>query len=177
MRYFVLKQDERISDRPYHTDFFEKIDVRKVNARQAGYIPARTLIRLRPYAHTVFPEMLCDPVVLVTREMRDVIKAYDEYLSFRQIVYLDPENELTQLYFMPMLESIDCLSEKSEFVNEYRAEYAKVVLKKTPIRDSALFYVENGVRRLAVIRLDLAESLLNRNCRGFTLTEAATEKE
>ncbi|MDR0489992.1 MAG: hypothetical protein LBH28_01930, partial [Oscillospiraceae bacterium] len=73
MRYFVLKQDEKITDMPYPRGFFEKIDVRHISAEKAGLIPARSLISLRPYDHTVFPDVLCSPVLLVTREVRDIV--------------------------------------------------------------------------------------------------------
>jgi len=175
MRYFAMKQDERITDMPYPRDFFEKIDVRHITAKKAGLVPARTLIRLRPSESTVFPDVLCNPALLVTREMRDVIKGFDEYLLYRQIVYLDPDNKLIQLYFMPMLDAIDCLSEESEYVNESRAAFSKLVIKKAPIRDKSLFQIKNKTQRVIIVRLDLAESLLARDCKGFTLAEAVIE--
>ena len=175
MRYFMLKQDERITDMPYQQDLFEKIDLRHISASKAGLIPARTLIRLRPSKNTVFPDVLCNPVLLVTREMRDVIKVFDQYLVFRQVVCLDPENQMVQLYFMPMLEDIDCLSDKSEYVNESRATLSKAVIMRSPIRDKSLFQIKHNTKRISIIRLDLAESLLTRGCKGFTLVEAAVE--
>jgi hypothetical protein len=90
-------------------------------------------------------------------------------------VYLDPENQKVQLYFMPMLDAIDCLSSKSEYVNEGRAAFSKVVLKRAPIRDKSLFQVKNKTQRVLITRLDLAESLLARDFKGFTLAEAALE--
>jgi hypothetical protein len=121
MRYFVLKRDERITDMPYPRDFFEKIDARHIAANKAGLVPARTLVNISPSESTVFPDVLCNPALLVTREARDVIEAFDEYLIYRQVVYLDTENKMVQLYFMPMLDSIDCLSGKSEYANDRRA--------------------------------------------------------
>ena len=175
MRYFVLKQDERIMDMPYPLGFREKIDVRHVSANLAGRVPARTAINIRPSEFTVFPDVLCTPVLLVTQEIKNVIDAFDEYIIYRQIVYLDSENQKAQLYFMPMLNAIDCLSEKSEYVNEFRAAFSKVVIKRAPIRDKSLFQVKNKTQRVNIIRLDLAESMLARDCKGFTLAEAALD--
>jgi hypothetical protein len=175
MRYFVLTQDERVTDSPYPNDFHQKIDVRNATANKAGNLPERTLVTIRPDRHTVFPDMLCSPVMLVTRETKEVINAFDPYLAYRQIVYLDQENELMQLYFMPALDEIDCLSDSAEYTNACRGAFSKVALQKAPIRDKSLFQVKNGTRKLVIVRLDLAESLLARNCSGFALTEAAIE--
>lgn len=177
MRYFVLQQDERITDRPYTQDFFSQIDVRKISSNKGGFIPVRTLIRLTPSEFMVFPDVLCTPTLLITREIKDTIKAYDAYVEYRQIVYLDTENEQVQLYFMPLLDAIDCLSENSQYANKYHGEISQVVLKRAPIRDKCLFEVKNSIQRIFIIRLDLAESLLARNCKGFTLAEAVIEEE
>ena len=176
MTYFLLKQDERITDRPYPRDFFQKIDVRHVTAQTADKVPMRTLIHLRSYAHTVFPDVLCTPALLLTQEVKDVVKSYDEYIHYRQIVYFDPKYKLVQLYFMPLLHSLTCLSEKTEYVSARRSAFSKVVLKRAPFRDKCLFQVRNKKQRLTIIRLDLVESILARNLTGFTLMEVEVEQ-
>ena len=175
MRYFLLEQDERITDVPQVKDFFQKIDVRHINSNTADMIPERTLIYIQPYEFTVFPDVLCYPALLFTQEVKDVIKAFDEYIPYRQIVYLDAENESVQLYFMPLLHHFNCLSKNSEYVNESRTAYSKVVLKRAAFRDKCLFQVKNKTHRLVVIRLDLVECLLARDFKGFTLTEVGIE--
>lgn len=175
MRYFLLKQDKRITDMPYPKDFHENIDVRDLSANRAGLVSARTLLQINPSEHTVFPDVICDPALLITREVKEVVKAYEEYMVYRQMIYLDSENELVQSYFMPMPELIDCLSDRSEYTNASRSEFSRLVLKRQPIRDHSLFKVKHRTQRLLVIRLDLAESLLTRDYKGFTLVEAATE--
>ena len=175
MRYFVIQQDERITDMPTPLDFHQNIDVRNVNALRAGLVPFRTMIMVQPNEHTVFPDLICRPVMLFTREAKDVVDKYDEHIEYRQLSYLDPENKLTQLYFVPMLDIIDCLSEKSEYVNESQSSFSKVIIKREPIRDKSLFQVKNDKQRLIIIRLDLAESLLARQYKGFTLTGAHLE--
>ncbi|GHU60237.1 hypothetical protein FACS1894171_0880 [Clostridia bacterium] len=175
MRYFVLKQDERITDIPYPKDFFENIDVRNVSAERGDSVPFRTLIQLRPSAFTVFPDVFCTPVLLLTPDAQNIVRLYDDYIVYRQIIYLDQVNELVNLYFMPLLQTIDCLSTRSEYVNAGKGAFSKVVLKAELIRDESIFQVKNQQQRVTVIRLDLAESLLARGCRGFTLAEAEIE--
>jgi len=90
-------------------------------------------------------------------------------------VFLDSENQKSQLYYMPMPESIDCLSDKSEYANEMRGAFSKVAFKRVPIRDKSLFEVKNETQRVLIIRLDLAESLLMRDYKGFVLSETVIE--
>ena len=175
MRYFVLKNDERISDMPRPRDFFEKIDVWKVSAGSSGQIPYWTLIRIQPSKSTVFPEVLCSPVLLVTQDAQSIIKLYDQYITYRQVIYLDQEYAHTQLYFMPMLDSIDCLSPRSEYANKSRGAFSKVVITKAPISGRTIFQVKNPTQRVIVVRLDLVESLLACGYKGFALEEAEIE--
>lgn len=177
MRYFVLKQDEQIMDIPYPKDFFEKIDVRKVSAESGELVPFRTLISLRPSEFTIFPDVLCTPVLLVTQDAQNIIKLFNEDIAYRQIIYLDKENYLVNLYFMPLLDTVDCLSPRSEYVNASKATLSKVVLKGDPIKNESIFQVKNPAQRVIVVRLDLVESLLAHGCRGFTLAEAEIEEE
>ena len=177
MRYFVIKQDEQITDIPYPKDFFEHIDIRNVNAERGDLIPHRILIQLRPSKFTVFPELLCAPVLLVSKDAQDVIKLYDESIEYRQIIYLDKENGLAQLYFMPLLVTIDCLSPRSEYIKASRTAFSEIVLRGEKIRDESIFMVKNQTQRVVTVRLDLTENLLTQGCGGFTLEEAEVETE
>jgi hypothetical protein len=175
VRYFVLQQDNQITDCPYPKDFFQKIDVRKVSAENGETLPHRTLISLHPSKFTVFPDVLCSPVLLVARTAQSIIRLYNEDVIYRQIIYLDKENSLVNLYFMPMLDAIDCLSPYSEYVNEHKSALSKVVLKGSAIKNESLFLVKHPEQRVIIIRLDLAESLLTHKCDGFTLAEIEIE--
>ena len=175
MRYFVLKKDEQITDIPHPYGFFQKIDVRKVSAESGEQVPYRTLIRIQSSKFTIFPDVLCAPVLLVTQDAQGIIKLYNEHINYRQIVYVDQENELVKLYFMPLLDTIDCLSLHSEYVNSSNTTFSKVVLKSDLIGDGSIFLVKNPNQRVIVVRLDLVESLLELGCWGFMLTEAEIE--
>lgn len=165
-----------MTDRPYPKDFFEHIDVRNVSAERGDLVPHRTLIQLRPSKHTVFPDLLCTPVLLISKEAQGVIKLYDESIEYRQIIYLDRENELVQLYFMPLLVTVDCLSPRSEYVNASKAALSKVVLKGAAIMDDSIFQVKSPTQRILIVRLDLVENLLAHGRNGFTLAETEIEE-
>jgi hypothetical protein len=169
MRYFALSPDVGISDMPHPADFHDKLDVRNLTRGKAGALPSRTLVRIAPNANTVFPEVLCSPVFLVTEEVKDVIKSYDEYIEYKQIMYMDTVNELAQLYHMPVLDFVDCLSER------HGGKTVKTTIRKAPIRDKSIFRAPGAAGPLTIIRMDLAESLLARDFNGFRLSEITIE--
>jgi hypothetical protein len=171
MRYFTLSQDDNITDMPHPADFHDKLDVRNLTPQKAAALPERTFVRLVPNTDMVFPEILCSPVFLVTEEAKDIMKSYDKYLTYKQIVYTDHVNDHLCLYHMPVLDAIDCFERYEDESAKY-AENAKIVIRRAPIRDKSIFHVPGAKRRLTIIRLDLAESFLARNYRGFRLTEA-----
>ena len=170
MRYFRLTSDESITDKPSPADFHDKLDIRNLTPEKASALPDRAFVRLEPNINTVFPEILCSPVLHVAEEARDVMKSYDEYISYKQIVYNDPVNELLQTYYMPILARIDCLERYADETGMRPAD-AEITLRRTPIRDKSIFQVHGAKRTLTIIRLDLAESFLARDFRGFQLTE------
>jgi hypothetical protein len=171
MRYFTLSQDDNITDMPHPADFHDKLDVRNLTPQKAAALPERTSVRLVPNADMVFPEILCAPVFLVTEEAKDIVESYDKYLTYKQITYIDRVNHFLQIYHMPILASVDCFERYEDESAKYAAD-ARIVIRRAPIRDKSLFQVPGAKRRLTVIRLDLAESFLARDFRGFRLTEA-----
>jgi hypothetical protein len=172
MRYFALTRDERITDMPHPADFHDKLNVANLTPEKAAALPNRTLVRLTANAHTVFPEVLCSPVFHVTEDAKTVIKSYDEYLAYKQIVYMDSANKHMRMYYFPVLTSVDCFERYVDESAKYAPE-AKIVIRRAPIRDKSVFQVPGAKRRLTVIRLDLAESFLARDFRGFRLSEAS----
>jgi hypothetical protein len=114
-------------------------------------------------------------VLLVTEEAADVIKSYDEYIVYKQIMYMDAANKLLQLYLMPVLALIDCLAETCGNKNGNRPTSAKTAIRRVPIRNKSIFRVPSTSGSLTVVRMDLAESFLARDFRGFRLSEIPVE--
>jgi hypothetical protein len=172
MRYYAMSRDDSISYMPNPADFHDKLDVRNLTPQKAAALPERTLVRVTPEVNTVFPDILCSPVILVSEDAKTVIKSYDEYLTYKQIVYMDSVNKHMRMYYFPVLASVDCF-ERYEDGREKYSEDAKIVIRRAPIRDKSVFQVPGAKRRLTIIRLDLAESFLARDFSGFRLSEVS----
>ena len=70
--------------------------------------------------------------------------------------------------YIPILEEIESLSEKSEKgVN--KTIYKKIVLDKEKIKDKKIFKIKESSKTMVVVRLDVAESILRRKPKGVFL--------
>jgi hypothetical protein len=176
MRYFRLEQDKRFTDIPYIMNGFNKIDGRKIRRDQSRSLPHRVLMELYPNPNTVFGDIILSPYLLLSEKAREAVNLYEQRLPYKQVVLLDSENALTNLYFLPILEVVDCLSAASE-MNRGRTVIRRAVLLKSKLPSPSIFRLDNVDCAQIIVRLDLAESLLRRGVRGIKLRETIVSEE
>ena len=170
MRYFVLKNDSQCSDMPYITNLHQKIDVRNISLKRSALLEKRTVLRISPNKHTIFPDVIVKPILLMSKEVWKVIKLYNPYLNYKHIILLDSPNELMKVYHLPILEKVDCLSDKALFNKDHSVLY-NIVLNKKDIEDKNIFIIDKITTQYIVVRMDLVESLFFRECTGICLEE------
>ena len=168
MRYFLLKTDSRYDTSPVIEDWYPTIDVRLIHKDTGHKLPKRELLFVRPNSDIVFTDIVDSPFFLGTKMVRDVIKMYEPTTRFREIILLDRQNAQSEVYYLPLLEHCDCLTQESE-LSRGRDTLITAVLDPKKIEDKSIFYL-GGVSKLYVVaRLDLVESLLRRKARGIGL--------
>lgn len=170
MRYFLLEQDEDFSDVPYVKSWPEKFDVRKIKQNQSYRLPRRVLLEIHSNEHTVFSDVIVKPFLLFSNTARETVSIYESRIPYKQVVLLDVEYGLTSIYFLPVLETVDCLSPKSE-LNPGRTVIRHAIIEALKLPDRSIFKLGNTKGTHIVVRLDLAESLLRRNVRGINFRE------
>ena len=79
---------------------------------------------------------------------------------------LDVLGAEAEVYYLPLLKFINCLSEESEIVGN---TIKRCVIKKDIIKEEKIFRIGDVNKRYIVVRLDLAESILRRKTRGIKL--------
>lgn len=175
MRYFLMKKDERYTDVPQFRDWFQQIDVRDITPLRSHKLAYRTLLQIVPYEHNTYPDILFSPALLFSQKMRDIVALYEKRITYKQIVLLDSENMVTELYFMPILSIVDCLTEESEY-NLDHSVVTKAVLDQAKIPGKSLFWLDNVKSKHTIIRLDLAESILRRQVEGLVLIDVELKR-
>ena len=121
-----------------------KLDVRKLNRHDYRSLPAHLLLKMETGMDTIYPDILTDPVLMVSEEAMEVIRLYDRTMPFLPVVLSDNAGEQSVAYFCPVLE------EEGEIL--YRVE-------------------RPGGFEIRICE-ELAESLLERGAVGMELTRA-----
>lgn len=123
-----------------------------------------------------FPDMLCDPCILVSRCFMETIMMYQGEIPYRIVKVWERGSGINETYFIPILEEVDCVSSRTQY-NRMGNRITKLVLEKEKIKPYAVFRIKNYDRNCVVGRMDFVESLLRRGAEGIKLMEVEQVKE
>lgn len=166
MKYFLLSKDKAFITAPDILNWYE--DLKLIDEKNLYKMEKRKILKIKGEKRRVWTDVISVPNFFVSKKIKEIIEKYDNKIKFKQVILLDSENETKEVYYLPLLEFIDCLSDKSN-IKMNRIE--KGVLEKEKIKDKIIFRIGDVKNRYVVIRLDLAESILRRNARGISLEE------
>lgn len=144
---FVLKSQLR-NPIPRIVNGYGKLDIRKLNRKEYKKLPAYVFWNMKTGIDILYPDILMDPVFLVSREFMELIVHYDESIPFLFAAIFDEKRGESASYFCPILE------------------------EEEKVKDKPLYRLSKEQGRSEIhIRLDLAESLLARESIGVALEE------
>lgn len=144
MEYFVLKNQQG-NPALQTAPLFGKLDVRKLTRKAYKELPKYLLLEMKTGVDIFYPDIITEPLLLVSKEALDVFQMYDSTLPFLFVVLFDVSKEESRPYYLPVV------TEGDEKCRE------------------PIYRIRNRERREIRIRLDVAESLLWRNASGFEL--------
>ncbi|HEX3075530.1 MAG TPA: hypothetical protein VHQ24_01540 [Lachnospiraceae bacterium] len=174
MRYYLIQTDNNYIKIPRFKDLHRHLDVRDITMGGYYKIPKRMLFRIEEDRDTMFVDILATPIFLLTEKIKKLLSMFEPNLNFKEFILLDQGHGRTETYYMPTLEEIDCLSEKSEF-SRMHSELARIVLDREKIQDKAIFTIAGVDRRYVIARLDVIESMIRRDATGYRITELEVE--
>lgn len=170
MKFYMLGTDTAYTNYPKIKKWYGRIDPRDFNIRDAHKIPHRQLFMIHESQNTVFTSIVDNPFPLITAEVRSVFDMYEPHIIYKEIVLLDAEYEKAEVYYLPILEEIQCLREDSEF-NLNKSIIKKGIIDYEKTEGKAIFRLGGFDHYYMVGRLDLVESILKRRVKGVGLTE------
>lgn len=152
MEYFLLKTQ---SGNPALEicSWFGKLDVRKLNREHYKELPPYALLDMKTGMDILYPDILTEPFLLVSKGVVDVIRMYEENMPFLFAALFDTVNGESVSYYLPVL---------AEGNKECR---------------EAIYHIRNKERWEIRIRIDLVESLLARGAEGMELIQIEEGKE
>lgn len=170
MRYFLLGLNPAYKPiAPDLLDWYDIINPKLICKGKSRQLPQRELIWIRSNKDTVFTDIISFPFLLVSQRLRDIIKKYEPHTVFKEIVLLDGDNELVGLYFLPILDEVQCLAETSELSLD-KSVIKRGVLKSRLAAGHDIFRIAGLKNTHYAVSLDLAESMIRRGVRGLGLT-------
>lgn len=164
MNYFLISKDEIYEKAPNIINWYE--DERLINERNLNLLENRKILKIRNEEKIVWTDIISNPNFFVSEKVKGVINKYDNKIKFKQVILLDVLGAEAEVYYLPLLKFINCLSEESEIVGN---TIKRCVIKRDIIKDEKIFRIGDVNKRYIVVRLDLAESILRRETRGIKL--------
>ena len=167
MKYFLIDADDRI-EQPCFLDWYEKM---RPQRHAAWDIPRLNSFKVSLSCETDFMDIISYPYFMLSLEFANLVRMYDETILFKYAVLFDKENRRRMNYGMPLLETVDCLSEESE-LNRDNSVLRRAVFRKEAVHDYTLFQVGRVKSRYVAASLELVESAFRREVMGLRISEA-----
>lgn len=164
MKYFILTNGDK-NPFPQIINWSQTIDVRKLTREEYQKMPPFIQLNAKLGMDGVFPDVIAKPFLLLSRPAMEVTALYDSTIPFLFFVLFDTEKGECSSYFCPVLEDEDCL------VKMPGLRQREIILDRQKMRGIPLFRVRNGPDSHTIIRMDLAESVMERKIVGLELEE------
>ena len=173
MKYFLIETDKK-NHIPYAINANRAVDIRYVNRANAYKIPNCCVVDMKTPAAVFFPGILMEPFLMVEDKVADTIEMYAPETIFKTIYLLERESGISATYFMPFVEEIECLSDKTK-MSRGKTELLEIVLRKEAIQKKQIFKVAGYKHIYLIGGMAFVESILRRGVCGIELTEVEIE--
>ena len=168
MEYFLLKQDERYTYIPELKELYKKLNIKDINLLNQHKIDDIIIFYIKSEKNTEFLDVLNRQLFLISEKMKDILEKYKANIVFKMFPLIDYDNSKQEIYYLPIFEEIEALSEDAE-LNLNKTVVKKLILNKEKIRDKKIFKIKESSKTLVIVRLEVAESILRRDLKGIIL--------
>lgn len=170
MKHFLMEMDKNYIHAPQIINWFEVFDVDKLHKETHFQVPLRTSLKIKADSEVQFTDIISHPCLAVSELVHDLLLKFEPNMIFKEIMLFDTKNQNAALYYVPVLDEVECLTEKCVY-NLDHSELKEIEIDEQKVRDKSIFQLAGVKKRYTIIRLDLAEALLRRNITGMDLKE------
>ncbi|WP_139488161.1 serine protease [Brevibacillus dissolubilis] len=178
MNYFILLQDNRISDA------IEPVGVSKVLTRElldeenAHELEAMNLqFFIKDKAKNEYVDYLQTPAPLLSDPLKQLLQKYDKHTYFQSVVLTDLKKMRQETYWLMLPPKVDCMSLQSEFHKDGTLRRLVIDEHKAKAVSHRIFQVDGIRETCIIINLAVAESLLRRDFTGIRLIQAEKQSQ
>lgn len=174
MDYFLVTQDKEYTNPPIIKNTFIEMSGKHKERNDYDKVEDNTVFLLKNKDDIEFIDWIDRQILLISKDVRDVIKFYMPYMKFKTILLQDMQRNSGTFYYIPCLKFESCISENSEW-NFDKSRLNRIILKKAEMPKIPIFQLNDVRSRYIIARLDLVESLLRRNIEGIKFTKIEIE--
>lgn len=168
MEYFVLEVASEFYP-PYPLGWYEKFGTKLMEVKVLQDMPRHEIFLTKDNMQMVFTDIICSPCFMVSKVIRDTIWLYDSSILFYNIILLSKEQKRSEAYYIPVLDKINCISEKSVDELKNKCDKNIVSIVRDKIQEKAIFHAVGDKNSYILISMDLANSILRRETVGIGL--------
>ena len=169
MKLFLLEANE-MTVPPRILNWYDKVAPGPMTPEKFHKLSRFTNIRVETLSGTKFPDMVSYPRFMVTNKFTELLRAYEPSVVVKYIIMIDKQNKRSQMYAMPEIPTITCLSDQSE-LSINRSTVKNIVIKEEKVKGRKLFQIGDVTSQYVVAELHLVESLLRREMTGLSIQE------
>lgn len=166
MKYFIIERSKFYE--PNIINWYNKIDTKTIYKKD---VDSPIIVEMEMGQKVFFPDIICFPTFMVSKEVAEIIYFYENDIKFKEVILFDLKKRRNGIYFIPLLEAVNCINQKTEF-NLDNSIIKRLVLNKNSIKEKTIFRLGEIRTNYIIVRLDLIESILRRKAKGIGLKEA-----
>ncbi len=167
MKYFRLQQDNRIPNAVLLTDLNNIGGYREASAGNLDALDDVVVSFVNSSKLNFYPDVLNRQLFMVKDAVKEVFDLFLPELEYKRAFLLDAPYNKYERYYIPVLEALPCLSDKSTID---RGRIIDIVLKQEVTKDKFIFSVSNNKEIATIVCLDAVEAILRRKAAGIRIT-------
>lgn len=178
MKYFEVQDTPELKYAPQLKNWYGTFDVRDIRLETFPKLPDMQMFLLESSENTVFTDIILFPFLLISPMVLEVIKLYHECCFFRNVILLNPFNQESKLYYLPVFSEISNIQlYKKKYDNGNNITDMVIPQKEAISPDNNIFWVRDSKKRHIILSMDIAESLIRRGVTGLGLCEVELYQE
>ncbi|WP_155591527.1 serine protease [Lysinibacillus cavernae] len=173
MNYFILSQDERISNAVEPVGIAQIIKKELLTLDRMEEL--EELERQFPVLEKndlLYIDFIEKPIALFSDAVKQLVEKYVPSMPFKAVVLTDMPKLMQTLYWLVIPPKVPCLSSQTEF--HLDGTLKKLVIDETIAAPYSFFQIEGIKENYIVINIELAESILRRAFQGIRLHKVQT---
>lgn len=175
MDYFQIKSDKRYFHPPIITNLSDIVTRRKDMSLENASKLTDINVGFASCEYQVdYLDILDEQLFLINDDVKKVFSMYDPSILFKTICIINNLDGSYCNYNAPLFPKVDCLPDEYKR-GQIRKKEQKLTILKDRVKENSIFKIDEIEEEIILIRLDVAESLLRRGIKRFTLERVALE--